>query len=172
MSVRFSGDGNELVAGTKDNCVYIYDITAGHPVLRLKGHRNEVNAVCYGDESSPHIIYSGSDDCTVKIWDRRSISGTRPVGVFTGHTEGITSIASKGDGRYVLSNGKDQQMKLWDLRFVLILEAGETIFGNFGTAQKYDGCRRLRRIAQDESVNRLRLSYRTVRLPQSYESNH
>jgi len=33
-----------------------------------------------------------------------------------GHTEGVTYIDSKGDGRYVLSNGKDQTMKLWDLR--------------------------------------------------------
>lgn len=33
-----------------------------------------------------------------------------------GHTEGLTYIDSKGDGRYVLSNGKDQLMKLWDLR--------------------------------------------------------
>lgn len=132
MSVRFSGDGNELVAGAKDNCVYIYDITAGRPVLRLRGHTNEVNAVCYGDESSPHIIYSGSDDCTVKIWDRRSISDKRPVGVFTGHTEGITSIASKGDGRYVLSNGKDQQMKLWDLRFVLVFRTRRGWFADSG----------------------------------------
>lgn len=33
-----------------------------------------------------------------------------------GHTEGLTYVDSKGDGRYVLSNGKDQMMKLWDLR--------------------------------------------------------
>lgn len=33
-----------------------------------------------------------------------------------GHTEGLTYIDSKGDGRYVISNSKDQTMKLWDLR--------------------------------------------------------
>lgn len=41
----------------------------------------------------------------------------REVGVFTGHLEGITYVDSKGDGRYVLSNGKDQTMKLWDIRY-------------------------------------------------------
>ena len=40
----------------------------------------------------------------------------REAGVFVGHTEGLTFIDSKGDGRYVLSNSKDQSMKLWDLR--------------------------------------------------------
>jgi len=40
----------------------------------------------------------------------------REAGVFLGHTEGLTYVDSKGDGRYVLSNGKDQTAKLWDLR--------------------------------------------------------
>jgi WD repeat-containing protein 23 len=43
----------------------------------------------------------------------------REVGVFTGHTEGLTYVDSKGDGRYVLSNAKDQTMKLWDIRLVI-----------------------------------------------------
>lgn len=33
-----------------------------------------------------------------------------------GHTEGITNVSAKGDGRYVISNGKDQALRLWDLR--------------------------------------------------------
>ena len=33
-----------------------------------------------------------------------------------GHTEGITFVSAKGDGRYVISNGKDQSLRLWDLR--------------------------------------------------------
>jgi len=41
------------------------------------------------------------------------------VGAFVGHIEGLTYIDSKGDGRYILSNGKDQSMKLWDLRMVM-----------------------------------------------------
>lgn len=30
--------------------------------------------------------------------------------------EGITYVSAKGDGRYVISNGKDQALRLWDLR--------------------------------------------------------
>lgn len=47
---------------------------------------------------------------------------SREAGVFMGHTEGLTYVDSKGDGRYVLSNGKDQTMKLWDLRKMMTTE--------------------------------------------------
>jgi DDB1- and CUL4-associated factor 11 len=49
--------------------------------------------------------------------DRRSLGeGQKPSGVLLGHTEGITYVSAKGDGRYVISNGKDQALRLWDLR--------------------------------------------------------
>lgn len=95
----------------------VYDIERHQPILSLAGHSNDVNAVCFGDKNSPHILYSGSDDTTVKVWDRRSMADGREVGIFTGHLEGVTYVDSKGDGRYVLSNGKDQTMKLWDIRY-------------------------------------------------------
>ena len=115
-SLRFSGDGREIVAGTSDSCVVVYDLERRESVLKLSNHNNDVNAVCFGDISSPHILFSGSDDQTLRVWDRRSMADGREAGVFVGHTEGLTYVDSKGDGRYVLSNGKDQTMKLWDLR--------------------------------------------------------
>ncbi|KAG8624797.1 hypothetical protein KVT40_007864 [Elsinoe batatas] len=126
-SLRFSGDGSEIVAGTSDSSIYVYDMEAGRSILRIPGHSDDVNAVCYGDKSSPHILYSGSDDCTIKVWDRRSLGDGREAGVFMGHTEGLTYIDSKGDGRYVISNAKDQTMKLWDLRKMIPPEKAEKI---------------------------------------------
>ena len=115
-SLRFSGDGREIVAGTSDHSVVVYDLERRQSTVRLANHTDDVNAVCFGDKMSPHILYSGSDDQTLRVWDRRSMADGREAGVFVGHTEGLTYVDSKGDGRYVLSNGKDQMMKLWDLR--------------------------------------------------------
>lgn len=126
-SIRFSGDGREIVAGTGDNSVYVYDIERRQSILRIPGHEDEVNAVCFGDSQSPHILYSGSDDTTIKVWDRRSMGDGREAGVFLGHTEGLTYVDSKGDGRYVLSNGKDQTAKLWDLRKMMSKEKADRI---------------------------------------------
>jgi len=56
-------------------------------------------------------------DCIKCFRDRRSLGASRrPSGVLVGHTEGITYVSAKGDGRYIISNGKDQATRLWDLR--------------------------------------------------------
>jgi len=52
------------------------------------------------------------------VWDRRTLreSEPKPVGVLAGHIDGITFVDSKGDGRYLITNSKDQSIKLWDMR--------------------------------------------------------
>ena len=119
FSIRFSGDGRELVAGTNSHAIVVYDIESRQVLHHIDGHEDDVNAVCFADKASPHILYSGSDDTTIRVWDRRSMGDRREAGAFVGHIEGLTYIDSKGDGRYILSNAKDQSMKLWDLRMVM-----------------------------------------------------
>jgi len=126
-SLRFSADGRELVAGASDQCLYgtspsfvfanvVYDVEMRKITLKLMGHTDDINAVCFADPLSTNLLFSGSDDSIVKVWDRRSMAGGRAAGCLVGHMEGITFVASKGDGRYVISNGKDQTLKLWDIR--------------------------------------------------------
>ncbi|ONK78572.1 uncharacterized protein A4U43_C02F20230 [Asparagus officinalis] len=116
FSVKFSTDGRELVAGSNDDAIYIYDLEANKVTSRFEAHLDDVNTVTFADETG-NLIYSGSDDTLCKIWDRRCFF-TRggPAGVLSGHTEGITFIDSRRDGRYFISNGKDQSIKLWDIR--------------------------------------------------------
>ncbi|KAL3505809.1 hypothetical protein ACH5RR_031191 [Cinchona calisaya] len=116
FSVKFSTDGRELVAGCNNDSIYVYDLEAKRLSLCIPAHESDVNAVCFADETG-HLIYSGSDDSLCKVWDRRCfVTKGKPAGVLTGHLEGITFIDSRGDGRYLISNGKDQAIKLWDIR--------------------------------------------------------
>jgi DDB1- and CUL4-associated factor 11 len=94
----------------------VYDVEMRKITLKLDGHNDDINAVCFADPLSTNVLFSGSDDSLVKVWDRRSMAGGRCAGCLPGHMEGITFVASKGDGRYVISNGKDQTLKLWDIR--------------------------------------------------------
>ncbi|PIA39394.1 hypothetical protein AQUCO_02600093v1 [Aquilegia coerulea] len=116
FSIKFSTDGRELVAGCSDDSIHVYDLVSNKLTQRIKAHSNDVNTVCFADETG-HLIYSGSDDNLCKVWDRRCLRAKgKPAGVLTGHLEGITFIDSRGDGRYFISNGKDQAIKLWDIR--------------------------------------------------------
>ncbi|KAJ8767549.1 hypothetical protein K2173_017618 [Erythroxylum novogranatense] len=116
FSLKFSTDGRELVAASSDNSIYVYDLEANRRSLRIPAHKYDVNTVCFADETG-HLIYSGSDDNLCKVWDRRCfITKGQAAGVLMGHLEGITFLDSRGDGRYFISNGKDQTTKLWDIR--------------------------------------------------------
>lgn len=112
-------------------------------LLQIDAHEDDVNAVAFADSSS-QLLFSGSDDALCKVWDRRTLREDRPqpVGHLAGHRDGITFIHSKvggrealinslslfvshllffsflfqGDARYLISNSKDQSIKLWDIR--------------------------------------------------------
>jgi len=106
--------------------MYIFDIDRKERVLQTRAHDDDINTVCFLDETG-NLLASGSDDHLVKVWDRRILgaSGSSSrgangcVGILAGHLQGITHVSAKGDGRYLISNGKDQCIKLWDIRSML-----------------------------------------------------
>ncbi|PRP81057.1 hypothetical protein PROFUN_11135 [Planoprotostelium fungivorum] len=114
-SLRFSCDKRHIIAGGSDDALYLYDVERKER-YRYTAHTDEVNAVAFSHSDETNVIITGSDDCMIYIWDTRAMgcnSKKKPQGMLVGHTEGITSLDSKGDGRYIVSNSKDQ---LWDVR--------------------------------------------------------
>ena len=77
--------------------------------MRLEhAHKEAINSVCYLNQQSSSIILTAGDDSVIKLWDKRALtSNNRPSGAFFGHVEGVTHIASKGDDKFIASNGKD-----------------------------------------------------------------
>jgi DDB1- and CUL4-associated factor 11 len=117
FSAKVSPNSNEILAGTTGGGIMIYDLEKQRRTLALRGHSADVNSICFATDESAHLFYSGSDDCTAKVWDRRLLGKTdRPVGVLVGHMGGLTHVASRGDGRHLATNSKDQSLKLWDVR--------------------------------------------------------
>lgn len=117
-SCKFSADGNEVIAGGA-GLVFVYDLLANKRTVKIQAHSDDINSCCWADTASGNVLVSASDDSFLKVWDRRSLGSTpTPSGVLIGHTEGITYVSAKGDGRYVISNGKDQVLRLWDLRMM------------------------------------------------------
>ena len=117
FSLRFSSDGLEILAGANNGQLYLYDRCHHRSSLKIDAHEDDVNAVTFVDEAT-HILASGGDDGLVKVWDRRALREDNPipVGIFAGHTDGITFLDPRDDARHIISNSKDQSIKLWDLR--------------------------------------------------------
>ncbi|KAG8200731.1 hypothetical protein JTE90_022340 [Oedothorax gibbosus] len=117
FSLRFSQDGSEILGGANDQYLYVYNREQNKRTLRIYSHEDDVNTVAFADNTS-EILFSGGDDGICKVWDRRTLceSSPVPVGIFAGHEDGITYVDSKGDGRHLITNSKDQTIKLWDMR--------------------------------------------------------
>lgn len=126
MSLKFSGDTREIVAATKSAEVLVYDLVAGRICNRVVGaHEDEINSVCFANRAHSNLIFTGSDDSLVKVWDQRALQ--REAGTFVGHSEGVTHVASKGDGVMLASNGKDQLLKVWDIRKMVAPELLQSV---------------------------------------------
>ncbi|GMT01093.1 hypothetical protein PENTCL1PPCAC_23267, partial [Pristionchus entomophagus] len=123
FSVRFSHDEQDILCGNSDSEVYIIDVERATKKIAIPAHADDTNCVMWGD-GDPNIFLTAGDDGLCKVWDARMLDAASlaaagepvPVGTFAGHRDGITSIDTRGDSRYVLTNSKDQTIKIWDIR--------------------------------------------------------
>lgn len=115
FSCQFSYDSSEVLLGTRVNTIEIFDFASQTVSYKAESaHNDDINTTCFASDGSP-VIYSGSDDSSIKVWDKR-INPVKPAGVLIGHREGVTCVKSKNDEIHLVSNGKDQTMKYWDIR--------------------------------------------------------
>ncbi|XP_071657532.1 LOW QUALITY PROTEIN: DDB1- and CUL4-associated factor 11 [Patagioenas fasciata] len=129
FSLAVAPGGGAVLGGANDGCIYGYDLGAMRRVLKVSAHEDDVNAVAL-DGGEGQLVLSGGDDGVCRGWDRRLLQEApdgdgrpRPVVTLAGHRDGITFLHPRGDGRYLVTNSKDQSAKLWDLR----LPAGPTV---------------------------------------------
>ncbi len=69
-----------------------------------------MNSVAYSPDGR-HII-SGSDDCTIRIWDAETgVAVGQPL---EGHDHLVNSIAYSPDGQHIISGSADCTIRIWD----------------------------------------------------------
>lgn len=141
FSLRFSPCGQHIIGGSNNSLIYVVDRET-HAVRMIntqRTHKDDINAVSFISDQDSNIFVSGCNDGVLKLWDLRCAGSTvrgrsgsgssynnnrnnftsvkhMPVGVFKGHLDGITYIDPRNDGHYLLTNSKDQSIKIWDMR--------------------------------------------------------
>jgi WD40 repeat protein len=74
----------------------------------LSGHSWDVTALAFSSE--PEILFSGSWDKTVKLWQ---LSTGREILALAGHTDSVTCVAIATDGTAIATGSKDRTIKVW-----------------------------------------------------------
>jgi multicomponent Na+:H+ antiporter subunit D len=69
-SVSFSPDGKQIVSGSGDDALKVWDAETGQLALTLDGHSDIVTSVSFSPDGKR--IVSGSEDKTLKVWDLKT----------------------------------------------------------------------------------------------------
>ncbi len=109
-SIVVTPDGKQLISGSLDQSIIIWNLETGEELLTLTGHREWVNAIALTPDGKR--VISGSSDKTIKVWD---INTGREILTFEGHTDAVVSVAVTPDSKWVISGSWDKTIRIWDL---------------------------------------------------------
>jgi len=117
-SVAFSPDGKQLVSGSHDKTIKLWDVTTGREIKTFSGlPPSTIITVCFSPDGKQ--ILSGSFD-GIKLWD---VATGREIRTFIGHDNPVYAVSFSPDGRQVLSSSYndgwqpslDHVTKVWDI---------------------------------------------------------
>ncbi|KAF9439237.1 hypothetical protein BGZ76_007438 [Entomortierella beljakovae] len=112
FSARFNPDSSKVVSGSHDRTIKVWDLQKGYCIRTMFSFAS-VNDVCLLDFDGSTIA-SGHLDKTLRFWDARSGNCVKEM---TGiHMEQITSVCPSPDGTQILTNSRDNTLRLLDIR--------------------------------------------------------
>ncbi|KKR67263.1 MAG: NWD2 protein [Candidatus Uhrbacteria bacterium GW2011_GWE2_40_58] len=80
------------------------------PVQKLfRGHTNWVFSVAISSDKK--WIVSGSEDCTIKVWNVKTEECMRTL---EGHRNRVYSVVFSPDGKWIVSGSYDKTIKIWN----------------------------------------------------------
>ena len=69
LCMEFDPTGTLLATGSADSTCKLWDIDRAICTHNLKGHRGLVSAMQFHPDGNRWMLFTGSDDCRVKVWD-------------------------------------------------------------------------------------------------------
>uniref|UniRef100_A0A8I5NYS0 WD repeat domain 38 n=1 Tax=Papio anubis TaxID=9555 RepID=A0A8I5NYS0_PAPAN len=110
-SSAFSPDGQMLLTGSEDGCVYGWETRSGQLLWRLGGHTGPVKFCRFSPDG--HLFASASCDCTVRLWD---VARAKCLQVLKGHQRSVETVSFSPDSRQLASGGWDKRVMLWEVQ--------------------------------------------------------
>ncbi|XP_053388811.1 diphthine methyltransferase-like [Mercenaria mercenaria] len=112
-----SRDAPRIVSSDSKGCLHVHQLCDSclKELVSWKAHDFEAWISAF-DQWNTDIVYSGGDDCKLKVWDLRV--GTHcPTLTSKRHSMGVCSVQSSPVHEYQLATGSyDENILLWDSR--------------------------------------------------------
>ncbi|UNI15485.1 hypothetical protein JDV02_002014 [Purpureocillium takamizusanense] len=111
LDLQWSRDSEILYSASADTHLASWDLTSGARIRRYIGHEEVINTMDVSKRGE-ELLISGSDDCTIGIWDPRTKNAVDYI-----ETDfPITALAMSQAGNEIFSGGIDNDIRVWDLR--------------------------------------------------------
>lgn len=127
LSVAFSSDNRQIVSGSRDRTIKLWNTLGECKYTIEPSHSEWVSCVRFSPNSSRPVIVSAGWDKLVKVWN---LTNCKLLSNLAGHTGYINSVTVSPDGSLCASGGKDGQANLFDInegKPMYSLAAGDTI---------------------------------------------
>lgn len=111
LDLQWSRDSDILFSASADMHLASWDLTSGTRIRRYVGHEEIVNTMDISKRGE-EMLFSGSDDGTIGIWDPR----TKKAADYIETDFPITAVAISEAGNEIYSGGIDNDIKVWDVR--------------------------------------------------------
>jgi WD40 repeat protein len=92
--VAFSPDSKQVMSGSYDKTVRLWDAATGALLQTLEGHTSLISSIAFSPDSKQ--VMSGSYDKTVRLWDAATGALQQTL---EGHIRFIRSVAFSPDGK-------------------------------------------------------------------------
>ncbi len=111
-AVRFAPDGRTLASASTDGTVWIWDVKARKPVLKI---RTDVWSLAFSPNGELLATSAGSEGRgnVVETWDVRT---GRKLDTLRGHDGAVWCVTFSPDGRTLVTGSEDKTAKLWNVR--------------------------------------------------------
>uniref|UniRef100_A0A6T8KUR7 Uncharacterized protein n=2 Tax=Hemiselmis andersenii TaxID=464988 RepID=A0A6T8KUR7_HEMAN len=110
LSLSFNRGSSHIAAGFVDGWCRVYDASGLGEATSLRPHDTEVRSLCFAQEQSGEVLFTGSFDGSVAVSDAESGDLLQRM---EGHSDRVVQAAPHPERPWLLSCSVDKTLRLW-----------------------------------------------------------